>query len=43
MLPRAPQEVQAGTHGTEHQEVVMNTGSLELSFYIQVDFISQME
>ena len=43
MLPHVPQEAQAGTHGTEDQEVVMNTGSLELSFYIQVDFISQME
>ena len=43
MLPHASQEVQAGTLGRECQEVVMNTGSLELSFEIQVGFSSQME
>ena len=34
---------EAGTRGREHQEVVTDTGSLELSFHIQVDFTSQME
>ena len=43
MLPHAPQEVQAGTRGRECQEVVMKSGSLELSFEIQVGFPSQVE